>query len=135
MISCWIEIKNINEYSEIMNFCKKLNLLGSNILIGTSFADNYIIDDIINFYDEGMIAGISVSDGESNINYTKYKECFGINKILVSLVTFEDVRKGDISSVKYLSLKDFIKNEKDIVCLVRKRVLNLILDENNLYKR
>ena len=108
----WVEVKSKSECLQIINAIQDAGLLGENILIGTYFPDNFSTNDIENVYDyhekysKNRILGIALSHEEEH-HVREYPKCFAKGNILVSLVTKNDVKNGDVPKIK-LKIKDFI---------------------------
>jgi len=108
----WVETKSKSECQQIIKSIQEAGLLGENIVIGTYFPDNFSIDNIEYGYDyrekysNNPIIGISITHEEER-HVKEYPKCFAKGNLLVSLVTKDGVKNGDIPNIK-LKIKDFI---------------------------
>jgi hypothetical protein len=106
--------KNINEIRTILTKLNDLGYLGAEIHFGTSCDISECTYDVIQklqdndegnrFLRNNEIAGISISDSESDYLMEKFDYIFGKNGILVGLTTDFDIKAGDIAKTQTSSL-------------------------------
>jgi len=101
----WVDFKKKSEFQQIIKVLQETGFLGENIVVGTYYPHNFSVEDIDDLYEyrskysKNPIVGIAITH-EEEYQIKKYPKCFSKGNILVSLVTKEDVKDGDVPKIK-----------------------------------